>query len=222
MSGGYFPFTFVKQDVLQGFEVDVMNAVGEEAGFEVEFETMAFSGLIGALDAGRIDTIANQITITPEREEKFAFTAPYVFDGAQVVTKEGNEEIGGVEDLRGKTVAVNLGSNFEQLLNELDFADEIEIKTYESNIAQDTALGRVDAFVMDRVSSAQLIQESPLPLQLAGKPFSEFRNALPLQDNDEGRALRDRVDTALESLREDGTLTEISDKWFGTDITKAE
>ena len=136
MSGGYFPFTFVKQDVLQGFEVDVMNAVGEEAGFEVEFETMAFSGLIGALDAGRIDTIANQITITPEREEKFAFTAPYVFDGAQVVTKEGNEEIGGVEDLRGKTVAVNLGSNFEQLLNELDFADEIEIKTYESNIAK--------------------------------------------------------------------------------------
>ena len=140
MSGGYFPFTFVKQDVLQGFEVDVMNAVGEEAGFEVEFETMAFSGLIGALDAGRIDTIANQITITPEREEKFAFTAPYVFDGAQVVTKEGNEEIGGVEDLRGKTVAVNLGSNFEQLLNELAFADEIEIKTYEANIAQDTFL----------------------------------------------------------------------------------
>ena len=208
MSGGYFPFTFVKQDVLQGFEVDVMNAVGEEAGFEVEFETMAFSGLIGALDAGRIDTIANQITITPEREEKFAFTAPYVFDGAQVVTKEGNEAIGGVEDLRGRTVAVNLGSNFEQLLNELDFADEIEIKTYESNIAQDTALGRVDAFVIDRVSSAQ--------------PFSEIRNALPFQDNDEGRALRDRVDTALESLREDGTLTEISDKWFGTDITKAE
>lgn len=222
MSGGYFPFTFVKQDVLQGFEVDVMNAVGEEAGFEVEFETMAFSGLIGALDAGRIDTIANQITITPERQDKFAFTAPYVFDGAQVVTKEGNEEIGGVEDLRGKTVAVNLGSNFEQLLNELSFADEIEIKTYESNIAQDTALGRVDAFVMDRVSSAQLIQESPLPLQLAGKPFSEIRNALPFQDNDEGRALRDRVDTALESLREDGTLAEISDKWFGTDITKAE
>lgn len=222
MSGGYFPFTFVKQDVLQGFEVDVMNAVGGEAGFEVEFETMAFSGLIGALDAGRIDTIANQITITPERQEKFAFTAPYVFDGAQVVTKEGNEEIGGVEDLRGKTVAVNLGSNFEQLLNELAFADEIEIKTYEANIAQDTALGRVDAFVMDRVSSAQLIQESPLPLQLAGKTFSEIRNALPFQDNDEGRALRDRVDTALESLREDGTLAKISDKWFGTDITKAE
>ena len=222
MSGGYFPFTFVKLDELQGFEVDVMNAVGEEAGLDVTFETMAFSGLIGALDAGRVDTIANQITITPEREAKFIFTAPYVIDGAQVVTKAGNDAITGVEDLRGKTVAVNLGSNFEQLLNELPYADEITIKTYDSNIAQDTALGRVDAFVMDRVSSAQLIKESPLPLQLAGQPFSEIRNALPFRDTEADRALRDRVDAALTTLRDNGTLAEISDKWFGTDITTAD
>lgn len=223
MSGGYFPFTFVKQDVLQGFEVDVMNAVAEETGLDVEFVTMSFSGLIGALDSGRIDTIANQITITPEREEKFVFTQPYVFDGAQVVVKAGNEtEITGPESLKGRAVAVNLGSNFEQLLRELPYADEIDIRTYESNIEQDTALGRVDAFVMDRVSSAQVIKESPLPLALAGAPFSEIRNALPFRDTDDGRALRDRVDAALTALRDDGTLAEISQKWFGSDITKAD
>jgi putative S-methylcysteine transport system substrate-binding protein len=222
MSGGYFPFTFVRQDELQGFEVDVMNAVGEEAGLDIEFQTMSFSGLVGALEAGRIDTIANQITITPEREAKFVFTQPYVIDGAQVVTREGNDEIEGVEDLRGRTVAVNLGSNFEQLLRELPYADEIDIRTYESNIEQDTALGRVDAFVMDRVSSAQVIKESPLPLQLAGKPFSEIRNALPFRDDEEGRALRDRVDGALTTLKDDGTLSEISQKWFDSDITTAE
>lgn len=219
MSGGYFPFTFVKQDVLQGFEVDVMNAVGEKTGLDIAFETMSFSGLIGALDAGRIDTIANQITITPEREARFAFSQPYVIDGAQVVVRKGNDTIKGVEDLKGHTVAVNLGSNFEQLLKELPYSDEIEIKTYEANIAQDTALGRVDAFVMDRVSSAQLIAESPLPLELAGAPFSEIRNALPFRDDAEGRALRDRVDAALTELKQDGTLAEISVKWFGTDIT---
>ncbi|WP_043871608.1 amino acid ABC transporter substrate-binding protein [Celeribacter indicus] len=219
MSGGYFPFTFVRQGVLQGFEVDVMNAVGERAGLGIEFATMSFSGLIGALESGRIDTIANQITITPEREARFAFTQPYVYDGAQVVVREGNAGIGGVEDLRGRTVAVNLGSNFEELLRELPYADEIDIRTYESNIAQDTALGRVDAFVMDRVSSAQLIQESPLPLALAGAPFSEIRNALPFRSDKRGMALRDEVDAALTALREDGTLAEISQKWFGTDIT---
>lgn len=222
MSGGYFPFTFVKQDVLQGFEVDVMSAVGEKTGLDIKFETMSFSGLVGALEAGRIDTIANQITITPEREARFVFTQPYVIDGAQVVTRKGNEEIDEVGDLRGKTVAVNLGSNFEQLLRDLPYADEIEIRTYDSNIAQDTALGRVDAFVMDRVSSAQIIKESPLPLQLAGKPFSQISNALPLRDDEDGRALRDRLDTALTALRENGTLTEISQKWFGSDITKLE
>ena len=100
MSGGYFPFTFVKQDKLQGFEVDVMNAVGAESGLDIVFETMSFSGLIGALESGRIDTIANQITITPEREAKFAFTQPYVYDGAQVVVKAGEETtIKGLEDL---------------------------------------------------------------------------------------------------------------------------
>ncbi len=223
MSGGYFPFTFVRQDKLQGFEVDVMNAVGDEAGVEIAFETMSFSGLVGALESGRIDTIANQITITPEREVKFAFTQPYVYDGAQVVVKAGEEDkIKGPEDLKGRTVAVNLGSNFEQLLNELPYADEINVKTYESNIALDTSLGRVDAFVMDRVSSVQLIAKSPLPLALAGKPFDEIRNALPFRNDDEGRAMRDKVDTALNALRENGTLADISNKWFGSDITVAE
>jgi len=223
MSGGYFPFTFVQQDKLQGFEVDVMNAVAAETGMKVEYVTMSFSGLIGALNSGRIDTVANQITITPEREAAFVFTQPYVYDGAQVVVKKGNEDIiGGPEDLKGRTVAVNLGSNYEQLLRELPYADEINIKTYESNIEQDTALGRVDAFVMDRVSSAQVIQKSPLPLALAGQPFSEIRNALPFRDDEAGRAQRDRVDAALTALREKGTLAEISQTWFASDITSAE
>jgi putative amino-acid transport system substrate-binding protein len=220
MSGGYFPFTFVQQDTLQGFEVDFMNEVAKRTGDTVEFSTMSFSGLIGALEAGRIDTVANQITITPEREAKFVFSQPYVYDGAQVVVKEGNEAtITGPESLKGKTVAVNLGSNFEQLLRELPYADEIDIRTYESNIEQDTALGRVDAFVMDRVSSGQVIAESPLPLALAGEPFSEIRNALPFRDDEAGRALRDRVDAAITAMKQDGTLAALSEKWLGADVT---
>ncbi|ERS90826.1 amino acid ABC transporter substrate-binding protein [Halomonas sp.] len=220
MSGGYFPFTFVEQDKLQGFEVDVMEAVAEEMDSEVEFVTANFSGLFGMLESGRIDTIANQITITEERTAKYVFTEPYVYDGAQVVVREGNEEIQSVEDLKGKTVAVNLGSNYEELLRELPYADEIDIRTYESNIEQDTALGRVDAFVMDRVSASQVIKEKPLPLALAGQPFSEIRNALPFRDTEEDRALRDRVNAALTSLRESGELAAISEEWFGTDITR--
>ncbi|HRO13530.1 MAG TPA: amino acid ABC transporter substrate-binding protein [Paracoccus sp. (in: a-proteobacteria)] len=220
MSGKYFPFTFTQNNQLQGFEVDVLNAIGEKTGDDIEFVTMSFSGLIGALESRRIDTIANQITITPEREAKFAFSQPYVFDGAQVVTRKGNDAVTGVDSLAGKTVAVELGTNFEELIHARPDAAQIDIKTYEGNVAQETALGRVDAFVMDRVSSAQLIKESGLPLQLAGPPFSEIRNALPFRNDEAGRALRDRVDGALTQLAADGTLTQISEKWFGTDITR--
>lgn len=220
MSGQYFPFTFVEQDEIKGFEVDIMNAVGKEMGREIQYETANFSGLFGMLQSGRIDTVANQITITDERQKAYVFSEPYVYDGAQVVTKKGNTEIESVEDLKGKTVAVNLGSNFEALLKELPYADQINIKTYESNLERDTALGRVDAFVMDRVSASQIIKEKPLPLELAGPTFSQITNAYPFHDTEEGRALRDEVNKALETLRDDGTLASISEKWFGTDITQ--
>jgi len=85
-----------------------------------------------------------------------------------VVAKAGNETtITGVDDLRGHSVGVNLGSNFEQLLRDLPYADEIDIRTYESNIEQDTALGRVDVFVMAvslrRRSSRKARCRLPLP-----------------------------------------------------------
>jgi putative amino-acid transport system substrate-binding protein len=219
MSGQYFPFTFVEQDKLQGFEVDVMRALAEEMGREVEFRTANFSGLFGLLESGRIDTVANQITITDERQEKYIFSEPYVYDGAQVVVKEGNDEITGVEDLKGKTVAVNLGSNYEALLRELPYSDEIDIRTYESNIEQDTALGRVDAFVMDRVSASQVIKEKPLPLALAGQTFSSITNAYPFRDTEQGHELRNAFNKAIKTLRDNGTLAEISQSWFGSNIT---
>ncbi len=221
MSGGYFPFTFVRADKLQGFEVDLMNAVGEITGDKIEFTTMSFSGLIGALESGRIDTVANQITMTPEREAKYDFSQPYVYDGAQIVVQKGNPKaIQSTADLSGKTVAVNLGSNFEELLEKLPNAKDITIKTYETNFEQDVALGRVDAFVMDRVSTAQVIAKSPMPLEQAGPPFDEIRNALPFRKDDAGKAMRDRVDAALTTLKENGKLAEISQKWLDQDVTK--
>lgn len=219
MSGRYFPFTFVEQDQLKGFEVDVMNAIAKKLGRDVEYRTAAFSGLFGMMESKRIDTVANQITITEDRQKTYVFTEPYVYDGAQVVVKKGNDGINGVKDLKGKTVGVNLGSNYETLLRELPYADQINIRTYDSNLEQDTALGRLDAFVMDRVSASQIIKDKPLPLALAGPTFSDIRNAFPFRDTEEGRALRDQFNQAISDLRDDGTLKAISESWFGTDIT---
>ncbi|MDC0610902.1 amino acid ABC transporter substrate-binding protein [Vibrio sp.] len=220
MSGRYFPFTFVKQDKLQGFEVDVWNEIGKRNDYDVKFVTSNFAGLFGLLETGRIDTISNQITVTDARKAKYLFSDPYVIDGAQLAVRKGNDDIKSLEDLKGKSVAVNLGSNFEQLLRKYDTNNEIDIKTYDSSFEQDVALGRVDAFVMDRLSILEVINKSGLPLQLAGKPFETIENAWPFLNNEKGKTLRDQVNTALAAMKEDGTLSKISIKWFGSDITK--
>ncbi|WP_420813018.1 amino acid ABC transporter substrate-binding protein [Photobacterium gaetbulicola] len=219
MSGRYFPFTFVKQDQLQGFEVDLWNEIGKRNDYNVEFVTANFSGLFGLLETGRIDTISNQITMTDERKAKYLFSEPYVVDGAQLVVRKGNDTITSTEDLAGKTVGVNLGSNYEQLLRKLDTDGKIQIKTYDTGIEHDVALGRTDAFVMDRLSSLELIKKANLPLQLAGEPFEKIENAWPFVEGEKGEKLRDEVNVALEAMRKDGTLAEISIKWFDADIT---
>lgn len=220
MSGRYFPFTFSKKDVLQGFEVDVWNEIAKRSDYKVEYITSSFSGLFGMLEAGHIDTIANQITITEARTAKYAFSVPYVIDGVQITVRKGRDDIQGLDDLKGKKVAVNLGSNFEEVLRKHDVNKEINIVTYDTGIEQDVALGRADAFVMDRVSSVQLIKEAGLPLQLAGHPFEEIQNAMPFLNKPSQLAIRDQVNTALAAMRADGKLAEISNKWFDTDITQ--
>ncbi|MCG6202557.1 amino acid ABC transporter substrate-binding protein [Psychromonas antarctica] len=220
MSGRYVPFTFSEKDVLQGFEVDLWNEIAKRADYNVEFVLSSFSGLFGMLEAGHIDTISNQITITPARLERYLFTTPYVIDGAQIVVKKGREDIQSVKDLKGKKVAVNLGSNFEQILRALDTKKEINIITYESNLEQDVILGRTDAFIMDRIGSAALIKKSNLPLQLVGQPIDEIQNAMPFLNKPSQLAIRDKVNTALLAMKNDGTLGKISIKWLGSDITQ--
>jgi putative amino-acid transport system substrate-binding protein len=220
MSGTYYPFTFSKDDTLQGFEVDVWQEIAQRLGRPVEFVTTNFSGLFGMLEAGKIDTISNQITVTTERGAKYAFTTPYVYDGAQLVVRNDNDSVHGVEDLCGKRVAVNLGSNFEQILHRLDTAKCMEIVSYDSGIEQDVVIGRATAFMMDRNSAVALISESGLPLKLAGGPVEVLENAMPFRKDEGGLALRDEVSRVLDTMREDGTLSAISTQWFGVDITR--
>ncbi|PVZ70680.1 amino acid ABC transporter substrate-binding protein [Pelagibaculum spongiae] len=220
MSGSYYPFTYVENGKLQGFEVDLWNEIGKRLDRKVEYVTAPFSGLFGMLESNRIDTISNQITITDARLEKYNFANPYVYDGAQITVNNKTNTINTLEDLKGKKVAVNLGSNFEELLRKHDVNGEIQITTYDTGIEQEVALGRADAFIMDRLSAAELVKKSGLPLKAAGKPFEVIENAWPFLKNEQSDALRSEVNQKLAEIRQDGTLAKIAVKWFGSDITK--
>ncbi|KEQ13712.1 amino acid ABC transporter substrate-binding protein [Endozoicomonas montiporae] len=219
MSGTYYPFTYMENGVLQGFEVDLWNEIGERLDASIEFVTAPFSGLFGMLEAGQLNTISNQITLTEARAERYEFSQPYVYDGVQITVHSDNSDIQSVSDLAGKRVAVNLGSNFEQVLRESDPDRKINIVTYDSGIEQDVAMGRSDAFVMDRISVLALIEKSGLPLKLAGEPVKVMESAMPFVRDEQGIALRNQVNRVLDSMREDGTLAELSGKWLGADVT---
>ncbi len=220
-SGGYFPFTFYENDELKGFEIDVWNAIGEELGKKIEFKTAKFSGLFGMLETKKIDTISNQITMTDERVEKYYFTTPYVYDGAQIIVHKDNDTIKTFDDLKGKKVGVGLGTNYADIVRGLDTNNEVEVITYKGNgFEQDVKLKRIDAFIQDRLSAIQLIKKVELPLKLVGKPLEVLTNSFPFLKTEENKQLIKEVNGAIKTLRENGKLDEISRKWFDTNITK--
>ncbi|WP_411682151.1 amino acid ABC transporter substrate-binding protein [Clostridium thailandense] len=223
MSGGYYPYTFKNKDnKIDGFEVDVWNEIAKRTGYKAEFVTASFSGLFGMLDAGKIDTIANEITITDKRKDKYLFADPYVYSGAQIMVKKGNDSIKSPEDLKGKKIGVSLGSNYEQIIKDFDKKNEIKVVTYDNDggMRQDVALGRTDAMMDDKVSALAVVQENKIPLQLAGKDVQPLENAFPFVKNDENKEVIAKVNKALNDMRADGTLEKISKKWVNLDITK--
>ncbi|MBH5318731.1 amino acid ABC transporter substrate-binding protein [Paenibacillus sp. GSMTC-2017] len=225
-TGGFYPYVFQNSETnkLEGFEVDLWEEIAKLTGYEVEWKTSEFSGLFGLLDTGKIDTIANSIAVTEERKKKYLFSEPYVYSGAQLVVKEGNTSIQSLEDLKGKKVGIQLGTNFVNLVKEFDKAGEIEIVNYESADAgfQDVAIGRIDATFATKASALGTIQKTKLPLQLGGKQLTTIPAANPFVNKEENNELVVQVNDALKKLREDGTLAKISEKWFTQNLTNPE
>lgn len=221
MSGTYYPFTFKEGNQIEGFEVDVWNDIGKRLGYKVEYKTASFSGLFGMLDSGKVNTIANQITISKEREGKYYFTEPTVYTGAQIVVRNDENGITNLSDLKGKTIGVDLGSNYEEMLKKDDKNNDITIKTYQdTNVAfNQLMLGRIDAVVIDRVSAAMMINKGNLPLKIVGKPIETLENAYPFVKTPENQELVVKINAAINAMRSDGTLKAISEKWLKTNVT---
>lgn len=220
-SGGYYPFTFSDNGKLSGFEIDVWNDIGKRLGYNVEFKTASFSGLFGMLESGKVDTLANQITISDERKEKYYFTEPTVYSGAQIIVKKGNDSIKSFDDLKNKTVGVDLGSNYEQIVREKGKGKNIKVVTYQNTDAafNELLLGRIDAVVIDKVSALATIKEKDLALQLAGNPIDKLENAYPFRKTKENKEFIELVNSTLNDMQNDGTLKSISDKWLGMNVT---
>ncbi|GAB3518401.1 amino acid ABC transporter substrate-binding protein [Arthrobacter monumenti] len=217
--GTYKPFSFHENGTgkLTGYDVEVMRAVAEKMGVEAEFRETQWDAIFAGLEAGRFDVIANQVTMTDARKAEYAFSEPYTVSTGVIVTKAGNDEISSFEDLDGKTTAQSLTSNWQELAK----SSGANVQAVEG-WAQSVALleqDRVDATINDKLTYLDYQQANNNDaIEIAAETKEESLSALAFKQG--SPELVKAANKALEELRADGTLAEISEKYFGTDVSK--
>jgi His/Glu/Gln/Arg/opine family amino acid ABC transporter permease subunit len=217
--GVYPPFSYRDPDTneLTGFDVDVIKAVAEEAGWDLKFVEAPFDALFPALDSDRIDVIANQVTITPERKARYLFSTPYTYSHGVIVTASDTDDITTLADLKGRTVAETASSNWAQVAKDAgakvqyvqDFGPAVELLIQ----------GRVDAIVNDNIAVLDYLATSGTDqVKIAGDAGDEIlEQALAFRKSDAD--LQRQANDAIQALTDDGTLAKISEDYFGADVT---
>jgi len=214
IEGAFPPFNmFDETGELVGFDVDIAREIARRLGVDVQFVPTAWEGIVVGLLIGSYDAIISSLAITPERQERVAFTQTYYRSGAQIVVPSGSD-IKNADDLPGRRVGATVGTTYLDALEELGVA----AVGYESDLQafQDLAIGRLDAVVTDRLVAIMIIGERGYDMELVGDLLYTENIGIAVRHQDED--LRIAIDEALTSMYEDGTYTAISHKWFGTDI----
>ena len=217
--GTYRPFSFHEDGSgdLVGYDVEIAEAVAEKLGLEVEFQETQWDAIFAGLDAGRFDVIGNQVSITPEREEQYLFSEPYTISRGVIVVNEGDSSISSFDDLEGKRTAQSLTSNWYELATE----SGAQVEAVEG-WAQAVALleqGRVDATINDELTFLDYLTTTPdAAIEVAAETDETSESAFAFTKDKE--ALVAAVDEALAELREEGVLAEISEKYFGADVSQ--
>lgn len=220
-TGQSYPNGYKQDGKLVGFDVEVTEAIANELGYKVEWIIAEFGGLMGQFDSGRLDTVANAVAVTPARQAKYDFTQAYSFYGSQIVTHKDNNNINQLTDFNGKTIAGVLGSNHINNLKKAFPNNEITIKTYETRdgAMHDAEFQRVDGYVNSKPILLAEIKRKNLPFKLVGDPITIEQVAFPFNKDEKGKALREKFNQVIEKLRANGTLKNLSIKYFGEDIT---
>lgn len=220
-TGQSYPNSYKEGDKLVGFDVEVIETVAANLGYTVEWTNSDFSGLMGQLETAKIDTIANAVAVTDERREKYDFTSPYSYAGVTIVTHQDNTDINSLDDLKGKTVAGVLGSQNVKNLQKFDANGDIKLRTYENRDGAQLDLinKRVEGYVQAKASLLAEIQKNDLPLKFVGEPFHYEDVAFPFVKNEANKQLIEQLNAEIQKLKDDGTLKQISEKYYGEDIT---
>lgn len=220
MEGTWAPWTYHDEDDnLVGYDVEVAQNIAEKLGVEVEFIEGAWDGLLAGLDAGRYDIMVNGVGVTEERAEKYNFSTPYAYNKTAVIVRGDYDEISSMEDLKGKKTANTISSTYaaqaEAYGATVTPVDDLN-QTIELLLSN-----RIDATLNAEVVFNDYKKEHPdSNIKIATYSDQVEEIAIPIRKGDDTVTLLEAVNDALDEMAKDGTLTELSEKYFGMDISK--
>ena len=217
--GAWSPWTFHDEsDQLVGFDVEVATALAEKLGVKAEFVEGAWDGLFAGLDSGRYDIVCNGVEWTAERAETYDFTVPYGYIHTALAVRSDNTDITSFEDLAGRTTANSIASTYMTLAESYG-AEVLGIDTLDETI-QMLVAGRIDATLNADVSFYDYLNVHPeADFKIVALTDDASKVCIPVRKEADTASLLAALNEAIEELRADGTLAEISQRYFGTDIS---
>lgn len=214
----YAPFESVNdKNEIVGFDIEVMKAISDKAGFKVKFENTPWEGIFNSLQNGERDLLISAITITDERKADKDFSEPY-FEAQQLIAVPKNSSIAKFEDLKGKKVGVQNGTTGDEVVKKLLGETSPNIKRFESTplALKELENGGVDAVVADNGVVLEYVKNNSDKgfKTISDNSFEkEFYGIAVKKGNKE---VLDKVNQGLKKIKDDGTYQKIYDKYFGT------
>lgn len=218
--GTYAPFSFHDPQTgeLTGFDVDVAKAVAEQLGVEAKFFENEWDALFPGLQADRYQVVANQVSVTAERQKLYALSTPYSISRGVIVTKSSDNSVKSLADVKGKKSAQSSTSNWAKVARDAG-AEVVTVEGFTQAVTL-VKQGRVDLTINDSLVAADYFKSTnDSEVKIAAELPNTFDSlsALALKKDS---PLLPGINNALKQLAENGKLKEISEKWFGKDVTK--